>query len=94
LAPSTLDQGLRDTVGVQEPSELLVKFSQPAATAPFMYHCHILEHEDHGMMASSLSVDAFHLVDSGTDRILAYFGEGDRSFRLNVTTAQRAVVRG
>ncbi len=49
-APGIQDQGLRDTVVVQEPVELLVRFSQPAATAPFMYHCHVLEHEDGGMM--------------------------------------------
>lgn len=44
------DQGLRDTVVVKEPVELLVRFTQPAREAPFMYHCHILEHEDGGMM--------------------------------------------
>ncbi len=49
-APSAYDQGLRDTVVVQEPVELLVRFTQPAREAPFMYHCHILEHEDSGMM--------------------------------------------
>jgi FtsP/CotA-like multicopper oxidase with cupredoxin domain len=48
--PDILDQGLRDTVLVQEPVELLVRFTQPAVEAPFMYHCHILEHEDNGMM--------------------------------------------
>jgi blue copper oxidase len=45
-----LDAGRRDTVLVQEPVELLVQFTQPAPTVPFMYHCHILEHEDAGMM--------------------------------------------
>lgn len=49
-APGSRDQGLRDTVVVQEPVELLVRFTQPAVAAPFMYHCHILEHEDNGMM--------------------------------------------
>ena len=44
------EQGLRDTVLVKEPVELLVRFTQPAVKAPFMYHCHILEHEDGGMM--------------------------------------------
>lgn len=49
--PAVRDQGLRDTVVVQqEPVELLVRFTQPALKAPFMYHCHILEHEDNGMM--------------------------------------------
>lgn len=51
-APSQRDQGLRDTVLVDRPTELLVHFTQPApASAPFMLHCHVLEHEDNGMMA-------------------------------------------
>lgn len=50
-APDALDAGRRDTVLVDEPVELLVRFTQPAGErAPFMYHCHILEHEDAGMM--------------------------------------------
>ena len=48
--PDVLDLGLKDTVLVREPVELLVRFTQPAVRAPFMYHCHILEHEDNGMM--------------------------------------------
>jgi blue copper oxidase len=44
------DAGTRDTVRVDQPVRLLVRFDQPALAAPFMYHCHILEHEDHGMM--------------------------------------------
>jgi FtsP/CotA-like multicopper oxidase with cupredoxin domain len=44
------DQGLKDTVLVREPVALLAHFTQPAIEAPFMYHCHILEHEDNGMM--------------------------------------------
>jgi len=48
--PEVLDQGPRDTVLVKEPVELLIRFDHPAKRAPFMYHCHILEHEDSGMM--------------------------------------------
>jgi FtsP/CotA-like multicopper oxidase with cupredoxin domain len=48
--PEIEDSSLRDTVLVQEPVELLVRFTQPAAHAPFMFHCHTLEHEDAGMM--------------------------------------------
>ncbi len=48
--PLPRDAGVRDTVLVREPVELLVHFTQPAVDAPFMYHCHILEHEDNGMM--------------------------------------------
>jgi FtsP/CotA-like multicopper oxidase with cupredoxin domain len=32
-------------------AEILVRFTQPSSRAhPFMFHCHILEHEDAGMM--------------------------------------------
>lgn len=50
-APAAIDQGPRDTVLVEEPVELLVRFTRPTeAGKPFMFHCHTLEHEDGGMM--------------------------------------------
>jgi blue copper oxidase len=43
--------GWKDTVLVEDKAELLVGFSQLATHEhPFMYHCHILEHEDAGLM--------------------------------------------
>ena len=50
--PPTYAQGWKDMVHVEEGwSEVLVKFDHAApAEAPYMYHCHILEHEDCGMM--------------------------------------------
>jgi FtsP/CotA-like multicopper oxidase with cupredoxin domain len=43
--------GWKDTVLVEDKAELLVVFNQPATREhPFMYHCHILEHEDAGLM--------------------------------------------
>lgn len=43
--------GWKDTVLVNQSVELLVKFNDVTApNSPFMYHCHILEHEDQGMM--------------------------------------------
>ncbi len=43
--------GWKDTVLVEDKAELLVAFNQPAMREhPFMYHCHILEHEDAGLM--------------------------------------------
>ena len=50
-APFAQNLGWKDTVLVNGQVELLVRFDQPAPrNAPFMYHCHILEHEDRGMM--------------------------------------------
>lgn len=49
--PRPEHRGWKDTVLVTGQSELLVRFNQPASgDAPFMFHCHILEHEDRGMM--------------------------------------------
>jgi len=43
--------GWKDVVLVEDKAELLVSFTKPATREhPFMYHCHILEHEDAGMM--------------------------------------------
>jgi blue copper oxidase len=43
--------GWKDVVLVEGKAELLVAFNRPATREhPFMYHCHILEHEDAGMM--------------------------------------------
>ena len=49
--PRPESSGWKDTVLVRESTELLVRFEQPAPpNHPFMFHCHILEHEDRGMM--------------------------------------------
>ena len=53
--PGSEDSGRKDTVLVHEPVELLVRFTQPASDAPFVYHCHILEHEDNGMMGQFMT---------------------------------------
>lgn len=45
--------GIKDTVLVNNKAELLVSFRQPSTREkPFVFHCHILEHEELGMMAS------------------------------------------
>jgi FtsP/CotA-like multicopper oxidase with cupredoxin domain len=44
--------GAKDTVLVRETAEILVSFKHKTeAGKPFVFHCHILEHEDAGMMA-------------------------------------------
>lgn len=50
--PPAYARGWKDMVHVEEGwSEVLVQFNYDAsADAPYMYHCHILEHEDCGMM--------------------------------------------
>jgi len=50
-APRAHLLGWKDVALVESKAELLVAFNQPATRqSPFMFHCHILEHEDAGMM--------------------------------------------
>jgi len=43
--------GWKDVILVEGRAEILVAFDRPATRQhPFMFHCHILEHEDAGMM--------------------------------------------
>ena len=49
--PKMQNRGWKDTVLIDGESDLLAKFDQPASVKyPLMFHCHILEHEDRGMM--------------------------------------------
>ncbi|MEM7288833.1 MAG: multicopper oxidase domain-containing protein [Pseudomonadota bacterium] len=51
--PPTDQMGWKDTVVLDDEgwSEFVVRFDHLADEKhPYMYHCHILEHEDHGMM--------------------------------------------
>ncbi|MGL4859605.1 MAG: multicopper oxidase CueO [Enterobacteriaceae bacterium] len=53
-SPERHRQGWKDIVKVEgDVSEVLVRFNHPATEQhPFMAHCHLLEHEDTGMMLS------------------------------------------
>ncbi|MGY5339483.1 multicopper oxidase family protein [Levilactobacillus spicheri] len=55
-APYPNEHGFKDTVGVNpgETVRLKVWFDKPGI---FMYHCHIIEHEDGGMMAQIQAYD-------------------------------------
>ncbi|WP_180275221.1 multicopper oxidase domain-containing protein, partial [Streptococcus suis] len=48
-APSPEESGWKDTVYIEanEKVRLIVKFNKKGS---YMYHCHILEHEEAGMM--------------------------------------------
>lgn len=58
-APYPNERGFKDTVGVNagETVRIRVKFD---VLGVFMYHCHILEHEDTGMMAQIEAYDPDH----------------------------------
>lgn len=64
------EHGLKDTVGVNPGETVRIKV-QFKLTGVYMYHCHIIEHEDGGMMAQIESYDpdhpkTYHLMDMDT----------------------------
>ncbi len=49
--PRSQNIGWKDTILIDGQAEILMRFEHPASESlPYMYHCHILEHEDGGMM--------------------------------------------
>jgi FtsP/CotA-like multicopper oxidase with cupredoxin domain len=56
-APAVHEQGLRDTVVVDAMQTISVAVQTPlvASPVPLMFHCHILEHEDAGMMGQFIT---------------------------------------
>jgi blue copper oxidase len=56
--PPTYERGLRDTFVVQsmETVTVAVETAAVASPTPLMFHCHILEHEDAGMMGQFITV--------------------------------------
>lgn len=59
LPPPPEERGLKDTVRVHvaEVVRVIAHFDRfPDPETPYMYHCHILEHEDHGMMGQFVVV--------------------------------------
>lgn len=49
--------GNKDTILLDAPGQLLMTFTQLATRdSPFMFHCHILEHEDGGMMGQYVTL--------------------------------------
>ncbi|WP_246534447.1 multicopper oxidase domain-containing protein [Aliiroseovarius lamellibrachiae] len=49
--PKAQNTGWKDTILINGQADILMKFDRPASESlPYMFHCHILEHEDGGMM--------------------------------------------
>lgn len=58
--PPAYEQGWKDTVIVPQAElvRVIMRFDGPSdPTLPYMFHCHILEHEDMGMMGQFVVVD-------------------------------------
>ncbi len=69
--------GYLDTVKVPERSvvKIILPFTNPLIVGKFMYHCHLLSHEDHGMMAQ---IEVVRSLSEGGDEQWAELCKADR----------------
>ena len=71
--PTPAELGWKDTVLVPqgEVVRIIMPFERYAdPQIPYMYHCHIMEHEDNGMMGQFLVVDDPEELSSNTNLLL------------------------
>ena len=65
VPPEPHERGRKDTFFVEddETVRIMMEFKDYADPhTPYMFHCHILEHEDHGMMGQFVVVDDLSIV--------------------------------
>jgi bilirubin oxidase len=71
VAPGPEEAGLKDVVFVpaMQSARIVMQFNDFAdPVMPYMYHCHMLVHEDGGMMGAFVVVDpAAEVVETGSD---------------------------
>lgn len=67
IAPDANEQGFKDTIRVNPNEALSIAARFNGYCGRYMYHCHILEHEDHDMMRPYIVVPAevLDLMDEG-----------------------------
>ena len=77
----TLGGGLRDVINIPyaqngQPgfAEIMIPFTNPIIAGEFVYHCHLVQHEDAGMMAN---IRVLPRADGGRDAL----GQGDQARR-------------
>jgi FtsP/CotA-like multicopper oxidase with cupredoxin domain len=81
-APPAAELGWKDTVLVH-PGELvriIMRFERYAdPQVPYMYHCHIMEHEDNGMMGQFLVVEDPALLSNSPSGMAAHNRSGGQA---------------
>lgn len=84
-APELYERGKKDVVIINpgETLKFVMKFEDFVdADVPYMYHCHILNHEDNAMMAQFVVVDSsfFNSIKLVEDNLLSLYPNPSKSF--------------
>jgi blue copper oxidase len=89
VAPSKSEMGRKDVILIkpQETIRFIAKFADFAdSTTPYMYHCHLLTHEDGGMMGQFIVKDTSSLSnisDVKIDDVILYPNPSNGHFTVN-----------
>ncbi|HSV38610.1 MAG TPA: multicopper oxidase domain-containing protein [Nocardioidaceae bacterium] len=93
--PPPWERGLEDTWRLDPGEEVVVAAKFTDYTGPFMIHCHMLDHEDHGMMARFLVTDRHHKAAGTAARAAEHVHPSGHEHTVAATTSagQRFVTR-
>lgn len=90
ITPPANEQGRKDVVLVkpQEVVRFIAKFETFSnETVPYMYHCHLLTHEDGGMMGQFIVSDPLSVVESVIEEnMVVYPNPSDGIFYVDVNS--------
>jgi len=88
IAPPLNEQGRKDVVLVkpQETVRFIAKFENfTNDTVPYMYHCHLLPHEDGGMMGQFIVTGPFSINEAYLEKNITLFpNPSNGNFTINV----------
>ncbi|MEA3055387.1 MAG: hypothetical protein QOD30_819, partial [Actinomycetota bacterium] len=76
--PPTVERGWKDTVRVLPNEDVLLVARFTGHTGTYVFHCHVLEHEDHSMMGQLRVVDLARVA--GSDRAATAAAISARAF--------------
>jgi bilirubin oxidase len=94
VPPAPSEQGLKDVIYVlpQETVRFITKFEDfTNADVPYMYHCHMLFHEDRGMMGQFTVVDNLGIGDLNLNDGVAIYPNPSKGI-INLKTSEGIIV--
>ncbi len=85
--PPASEQGRKDVILVksQETVRFIAKFKDFSSTVPYMYHCHMLIHEDGGMMGQFVVQNTLSVEDNElSDKLKVYPNPANNTIHIAV----------
>ena len=90
IAPDPVERGRKDVVMINpnETVRFITKFEDFAGPIPYMYHCHILMHEDDGMMGQFVVSNTTGIPENNEAEINVYPNPAGNIVNVNLMNSQ------